>query len=690
MRADRSTLRPLRAWRRALTVGFTMAGLSLLAGCAVDSTEPGVLPTAAALDIRDGRNGGSPRFHFQPPIAPVTAYTGTFDPGARPLVWVTQWAPSGPIVAQFSDTSATRVVMEPGAEQYLVRWRTSTCNVGQCRMEPRRTYRVVVLSPITLAPYGWADVMLVRRAEELGAVPAGVVGVVFGQVLPIRFRIEKPRVARVTVQPVQAAIDLGRTQLLTAVATDSAGQVVPNIPVTWSSTAPSFAAVSTNGIATAVAPGSAVIQATMDGVTGFALITAQRAPALRIVPARAIVAVGQQLALAALDSTGAPASGVIWFAPDPAVAVVSANGMVTGLAPGVARIRALTNTAMYEALVTIQGPGPQVNVMPPRDSLVPGQVTHLVATDRDGAPIPHAQVLWLSTNSAVAVVSAQGVVTGIGSGTAAIQARVGALVGHATIVVVAPFSGVPPSPRQPTDSVRIRQDDPASGCTPGQGGFAFEFQWTPGAGSLPRLGDHFELTDGTGAVVIGTPTGVTPGMWWGACGFVVPDHRLDGWSWRVRTQFTDGSFTAWGPDAPFGFLPSTSSPNLTSFPLDYGAGKSQVSISGAVDAITADRVTISVDYKMPPNSFLPLQAFEFHRWVPPHAGSPAQSGFYRSLGAATTCLIRDNGTNRFFRCSRAWDPGPSDTTGTYPLVATVLDPGSGRFVGAFLDVTVVP
>jgi Bacterial Ig-like domain (group 2) len=663
-----------------------------LAGCGVDSTAPTARPLTVGLDIRDGRNGGNPRFHFQPPIAPSVPQAGEFDASARPLVWIAQWSPPGPLIAQFSDTSATpiQVVREPGAEHYVVRWRTSSCNVGQCRMEPRRTYRISVLSPVTLAPYGWADVMLVRRAEELSQVPAGVVGVVLGQVLPIRFRIEKPRVTRVAIQPVQSVIDLGRTLPLTAVGLDSAGHVVPNVPVAWSSSAVWIAPVSSTGTVVGVAPGSAVIQATMDGVTGHALVTTQQAPSLRVVPARAVIPIGQTVGLAAFDSTGGPAPGVLWFAPDPGIAVVSASGVVTGLAPGVARIRALTNTAMYEALITVQGAGPQVNVMPPRDSIVVGRVTQAIATDRDGVPIVGPQVRWLSSNYAVAVVSSQGVVTGVGPGIATVFAQVGPLLGQSTVVVVPAVSEIPPSPLQPMDSVRIRQDDPASTCFPGPGGFAFQFQWAAGSGGLPRIGEHFELKDGNGAVIIDAVAGLVPAMWWGACGFVVPDHLLDNWSWRVQTAYANGSFGPWGPTAPFGFLPRNASPDFTTFPLNYGPGKSQVSIAAAIDSMTSDSVTVTVQYRMPITSFLSPQAVEFYRYTQPRAIVSTQSGFYRSIGTATGCGFFDNGSNRFFRCSRGWNPGPSDATGTYPLVATVRDPNGSRFVGAFLDVTVVP
>ncbi len=73
----------------------------------------------------------------------------------------------------------------------------------------------------------------------------------------------------------------------------------------------------------------------------------------------------------------------------------------------------------------------------PADLAVPlGQTATLTAsaTSSAGAPIA-ATFVWSSANSAIATVSAAGLVTAIGAGSAVIEARVGTVVGRSTVVV---------------------------------------------------------------------------------------------------------------------------------------------------------------------------------------------------------------------------------------------------------------
>ncbi len=68
--------------------------------------------------------------------------------------------------------------------------------------------------------------------------------------------------------PVDTVIQVGRTSVLTASAT-AGGSPVTTLPVAWSSTVTATATVDPNsGVVTAVAPGSTMIRATVDGIAG--------------------------------------------------------------------------------------------------------------------------------------------------------------------------------------------------------------------------------------------------------------------------------------------------------------------------------------------------------------------------------------------------------------------------------------
>ena len=85
-------------------------------------------------------------------------------------------------------------------------------------------------------------------------------------------------VASVAVSPATASLSVGQTVTLSATAKDAGGNVLSGRSVTWSSTTPSVATVSANGVVTAVDAGSATITATIQGQASTAQITVTPAP----------------------------------------------------------------------------------------------------------------------------------------------------------------------------------------------------------------------------------------------------------------------------------------------------------------------------------------------------------------------------------------------------------------------------
>ncbi|MBM3842946.1 MAG: hypothetical protein FJ397_06730 [Verrucomicrobia bacterium] len=80
-------------------------------------------------------------------------------------------------------------------------------------------------------------------------------------------------VATVTIAPTSATVTVGGTQQLTATTRDASGNVLTGRTVTWTSSNTGVATVSTTGLVTAVAAGSATISATSEGRSGTAAIT---------------------------------------------------------------------------------------------------------------------------------------------------------------------------------------------------------------------------------------------------------------------------------------------------------------------------------------------------------------------------------------------------------------------------------
>ena len=85
-------------------------------------------------------------------------------------------------------------------------------------------------------------------------------------------------VASVSVTPQSTTVAIGASQALTAVLRDSRSNVLTGRTIGWTSDAPSVVAVSTSGVVTGVAQGSANITASSEGQTGTAVVAVTAAP----------------------------------------------------------------------------------------------------------------------------------------------------------------------------------------------------------------------------------------------------------------------------------------------------------------------------------------------------------------------------------------------------------------------------
>jgi uncharacterized protein YjdB len=80
-------------------------------------------------------------------------------------------------------------------------------------------------------------------------------------------------VATITIQPSTATVAVGSTTTLTAFTSDASGSVLTGRVVAWTSSDEAIATVSSAGVVTGRARGSAVITATSEGKTGTATVT---------------------------------------------------------------------------------------------------------------------------------------------------------------------------------------------------------------------------------------------------------------------------------------------------------------------------------------------------------------------------------------------------------------------------------
>jgi len=260
-------------------------------------------------------------------------------------------------------------------------------------------------------------------------------------------------VASVAVNPRTVTLaSLGATQQLTASPMDRGGKPLAGRAVTWTSSNSSVATVSTTGMVTARSNGSATITAASEGATGTVTASvAQTATTLAVAPASAtLTAIGQtqQFAVTAKDATNSAMANpsVTWTSSDATVASVNAAGLATAVKNGTARITAATaNGRTAITTVTVAQAPASVSVTPSTATISTAGGTAQFAAqtmDANGRPVAGKTFTWTSDAPGVATVSATGLATAVGNGTAQIAAAVEGKTGSAALTVALPVKGV--------------------------------------------------------------------------------------------------------------------------------------------------------------------------------------------------------------------------------------------------------
>ncbi len=271
--------------------------------------------------------------------------------------------------------------------------------------------------------------------------------------------ITTPVITSITITPATASLTVaaGKTAptiQLASTELDQFGNPI-SAPITWASSDPTVAKVSTAGLVTAVGNGTANITASSGYVTSNAsVITVAKSvfTTINLTPATASVTFGKagvQLTATKLDQLGNPmAATLTWTSSDPTIAKVSAAGLVTAVGNGTANITASSGGVTSNASVIISFKPvittiSIVSTTPSLDtstsvSLIVGKTkAQLVATKLDQLGNPIAATLgWTSDNTSVATVSASGVVTPVSDGTANITASSGGVTSNAFAVTV--------------------------------------------------------------------------------------------------------------------------------------------------------------------------------------------------------------------------------------------------------------
>lgn len=255
---------------------------------------------------------------------------------------------------------------------------------------------------------------------------------------------EPAAVAEVRFDVAAVSLYVGQARTVSVVALDASGAVLSGRAVVWSSSDKTVADVSSAGVVTAVAAGSALISATVEGKTATLPVSVAIVPVKRLtiaLPSGSLYVGGSMSATVSVaDSAGNALSGrtITWSTSNATVLAVSSTGVVTGVAPVTADVIAEVEGVRATAAVSVSlVPVASVTVSPATASLYVGGSVDLSASAKDSAgnQLTGRAISWTTSSASVASVASTGVVTGAAPGTATITATVEGKTATATITV---------------------------------------------------------------------------------------------------------------------------------------------------------------------------------------------------------------------------------------------------------------
>lgn len=243
--------------------------------------------------------------------------------------------------------------------------------------------------------------------------------------------------ANIVITPGSLILRRTNTRQMTATARNSSGALVTGRTVRWSSSNAAIATVDQNGLVTALASGTAVINAEIDQTVGSATIVVTEIPigSCSLTPASSRLTVTQSIqpTLALRDTANNALSvqgrAFTWSSSNEVVATVTTTGIATTRKAGSAIITATSNeNSAITCSATLQAVDPriaQVVITPFTGQLRLGIPRVLTATllDSTGAPVPPGRIVrWSTTTPSLVNVTQAGIVTGVALGTTSIIA----------------------------------------------------------------------------------------------------------------------------------------------------------------------------------------------------------------------------------------------------------------------------
>jgi Tol biopolymer transport system component/uncharacterized protein YjdB len=246
--------------------------------------------------------------------------------------------------------------------------------------------------------------------------------------------VSEKHVASVTVVPSTYSFRVGDTLRVTARAMAADGSLLEGRPVSWASTDPEVLELSSTGLATAVAPGTASIRATIEGKTGSMDVVVNVVAVARVAIVETSISLAkgeaQTLVAAALDAEGRQLHGrpITWRSENASTAEVDATGRVTARSEGETKIFATSEGKLDSVLVVVTPSAVGEIVVSPGAMMIGvGRTRQLsvVVLDTKGDTLYGREVVWSVDNRSAAGITSSGLLWGIAPGYVSVRATSG-------------------------------------------------------------------------------------------------------------------------------------------------------------------------------------------------------------------------------------------------------------------------
>lgn len=366
-------------------------------------------------------------------------------------------------VAMFSLTACAEAVVAPTPVTPAVT--TVSLNVTAAQIEVGRTINITATvkdqrdSIMAGKTVTWSSNNTPVATVSAGGVVTGVtkgqatiMATVEGKIATATVFVTDASVAVVTLTAtVPSTFFVGQTVQATATPRDINNNALGAFAVTWNSSNPSVATVSPTGLITAVSAGVSTITATSSGKSATLVVTTSLVPVSTVTlvalnPAQIGRTIQLFNTLKSADGTTLTTNQRVlaWASTDTTVATVSSTGVLTGISTGTAVVTCVVEGKVGLLNVTVSQVGIQYLVVRPDsvDIKVGGTRQFTAqAFDVDSVVLSTAALngrtfTWTSSDLTKAAVSANGLVTGLFTGTADITATVGTVTKTAKVVIV--------------------------------------------------------------------------------------------------------------------------------------------------------------------------------------------------------------------------------------------------------------